>query len=181
MRKRPFLTRDGVRCRNGVRRGLILTRDNGVCEGAIRAADTAAGAYDLKRLKTKRCFELDVASRLRLTFAIPSHFCIFVQKSMRMKRIAAFLTAIICSVAVFADSAFFVSGRVVDSDGEGIPGVTVEEKGTLNGTLTDFDGCFQLYVSNGNSVIVFSYVGKQTVEMTASQVNRVGEIVMWDD
>lgn len=56
-----------------------------------------------------------------------------------------------------------VSGKVTDSSGEGIPGVTVIEKGTSNGTVTDVDGRYQISVKN-DAVLVFSYVGFETIE-----------------
>ena len=48
--------------------------------------------------------------------------------------------------------------KLVDSKGESIIGANVMEKGTTNGTITDFDGNFSLKVS-ANSVIVISYIG----------------------
>lgn len=49
-----------------------------------------------------------------------------------------------------------VSGVVSDKDNTPIPGVTVQEKGTANGTVTDFDGGFSLSVSdNSNTILVF--------------------------
>ncbi|SDL15606.1 TonB-linked outer membrane protein, SusC/RagA family [Catalinimonas alkaloidigena] len=55
-------------------------------------------------------------------------------------------------------SVAILSGRVVDPEGEGIPGVNVLEKGTTNGTITDVDGRFTLNVSEGTT-LVFSAVG----------------------
>lgn len=60
---------------------------------------------------------------------------------------------------------FSVSGTVVSaSDGSALPGVTVAEKGTNNGTLTDSDGKFKLKVSSGTSTLVFSFVGMRKFE-----------------
>ena len=53
-----------------------------------------------------------------------------------------------------------VSGTVTDtSTGTPIPGVTVVEKGTSNGTSTDFDGNYTITVSNGSAVLVFTSIG----------------------
>ena len=54
-----------------------------------------------------------------------------------------------------------VSGKVVDANGEPIIGATVKEKGTTNGTITDFDGNFSFNISNGAQIEV-SYVGFKT-------------------
>ncbi len=59
-----------------------------------------------------------------------------------------------------------VSGRVTDaSDQSPMPGVTVLVKGSTLGTTTDFDGNFQLNVPNEGSMIVFSFIGYQTIEV----------------
>lgn len=51
-----------------------------------------------------------------------------------------------------------ITGVVVDSKGEPIIGANVVEKGTQNGTITDFDGKFILEVSD-NATLQFSYIG----------------------
>ena len=58
-----------------------------------------------------------------------------------------------------------ITGTVNDAMGP-IIGATVMEKGTTNGTVTDFDGNFKLKVQAGKT-LVFSYIGYQTVELPA--------------
>jgi TonB-linked SusC/RagA family outer membrane protein len=67
----------------------------------------------------------------------------------------------------FSESvAVTVRGRVTsEGDGTGLPGVTVLEKGTNNGTVTDIDGAFAIEVAGENSVLVFSYVGFESQEV----------------
>ena len=60
-----------------------------------------------------------------------------------------------------------ITGTVVDETGETVIGATVVEKGTSNGTVTDFDGTFTIKVNPG-ATLVFSYVGYLNVEMPAS-------------
>ena len=60
-----------------------------------------------------------------------------------------------------------ITGTVVDETGETVIGATVVEKGTTNGTVTDFDGVFTLKVNPG-ATLVFSYVGYLNVEMPAA-------------
>ncbi len=57
-----------------------------------------------------------------------------------------------------------VTGNVTGDDGAGIPGVTILEKGTNNGTITDIDGNYSLSVSSEEVVLVFSFVGMTTIE-----------------
>ncbi|HEX8040242.1 MAG TPA: carboxypeptidase-like regulatory domain-containing protein, partial [Chryseosolibacter sp.] len=61
-----------------------------------------------------------------------------------------------------------VSGTVVDDNGTPIPGVNVIEKGTTNGTATDVDGKYSLVVSNANALLVFSFIGYATQEVSVN-------------
>ena len=65
-----------------------------------------------------------------------------------------------------------VSGSVSDSEGNALPGVSIVEKGTSNGTVSDFDGNFQLNVDNA-ATLVFSYIGYITQEVGASATMNV--------
>ena len=60
-----------------------------------------------------------------------------------------------------------VSGVVKDATGEPVIGASIVEKGTTNGTITDFDGNFSLEVSKG-ATLVISFVGYQTQEVVAT-------------
>lgn len=57
-----------------------------------------------------------------------------------------------------------VTGKVVDENGEGLPGVSVVVKGTSSGTTTNLDGEYKLKVSD-NAVLSFSFVGYQSQEV----------------
>ena len=57
-----------------------------------------------------------------------------------------------------------VNGKVTDSNGESLPGVTIVEKGTTNGTITGVDGDYTLSVST-EATLVFSFVGMRTQEI----------------
>ena len=52
-----------------------------------------------------------------------------------------------------------VTGTVTDEMDEGLPGVTVQVKGTATGTATDVDGNYSITVPDTESVLVFSFVG----------------------
>lgn len=58
-----------------------------------------------------------------------------------------------------------VSGTVVDQSGQPLPGASVVEKGTTNGTQSDFDGNFSIELQNENAILVVSYVGFGTKEI----------------
>lgn len=57
-----------------------------------------------------------------------------------------------------------VSGKILDTTGFGLPGVTVLEKGTNTGTVTDVDGNYTITVSSSQATLVFSFVGYETQE-----------------
>ncbi len=58
-----------------------------------------------------------------------------------------------------------VSGKVTDSSGLGLPGVTVVIKGTTNGSVTNMDGNFSISNIPEDAVLVFSFVGMKTQEV----------------
>ena len=76
----------------------------------------------------------------------------------------SFMLMLTCTL-VYAQTE--ITGTVVDETGETVIGATVVEKGTTNGTVTDFDGIFTLKVNPG-ATLVFSYVGYLNVEMPAA-------------
>ena len=91
------------------------------------------------------------------------------------KRFLLSLLTLVASTAMYAQT--MIQGTVVDQTGETVIGATVMEKGTSNGTVTDFDGNFKLKVEPGR-VLVFSYVGMLNVEAPAKQGMK---ITMQDD
>ncbi|MEO5603809.1 MAG: carboxypeptidase-like regulatory domain-containing protein, partial [Cyclobacteriaceae bacterium] len=62
--------------------------------------------------------------------------------------------------------AITVSGTVSEEAGNRLPGVNVVEKGTTNGTTTDASGKFTLNVRDESSVLVFSFIGYATQEVS---------------
>ena len=80
-----------------------------------------------------------------------------------MKKILFILTCLMVSVAMMAS--ITVTGTVISAE-DGLPviGASVLEKGTSNGTITDFDGIYELTVAD-DAVLVFSYVGLSSQEL----------------
>jgi TonB-linked SusC/RagA family outer membrane protein len=66
-----------------------------------------------------------------------------------------------------------ISGRVTAADdGSGIPGVSVQVKGTTRGTTTDADGNFRLNAASGTR-LVFSFIGYTTQEITVGNQSTI--------
>lgn len=64
----------------------------------------------------------------------------------------------------FAQQTNKVTGIVLDSQGEPVIGANIVEKGTTNGTITDVNGTFILYVST-NAILKISYIGYEDQEV----------------
>ena len=83
-----------------------------------------------------------------------------------------FLALLILPLAGLAQS-MTVSGKVVSSDdGYGLPGVTIQVKGTSAGTVTDMDGNYTLS-ANSQGILVFSFVGYKTKEVAIKGKNTI--------
>jgi len=59
-----------------------------------------------------------------------------------------------------------ISGRVVDENNNSMAGVNVLEKGTTNGVMTDADGKYSITVSSPKSILAFSFIGYELLEIT---------------
>jgi TonB-linked SusC/RagA family outer membrane protein len=83
-----------------------------------------------------------------------------------------------------------LNGRVTDAEtGQGIPGVNILVKGSVQGASTSINGNYQINVPDGNATLVFSYVGYLTREIVvgsqttinvtmASDSKNLGEVVV---
>lgn len=71
-----------------------------------------------------------------------------------------------------------ISGTVTSADdGQALPGVTVQVKGTTNGTITDADGKYSLNVSNNATTLVFSFVGMKTQEVAIAGKTTINVVM----
>ncbi len=73
-----------------------------------------------------------------------------------------------------------VSGTVVDDTGAPLPGVAVVVKGTQIGTATDFDGHFNLKLPDENSIIVVSFIGMQSKEVSVKDGSVITVVLQTD-
>ncbi|MEP1095726.1 MAG: TonB-dependent receptor [Cyclobacteriaceae bacterium] len=106
-----------------------------------------------------------------------------------MKRTLLFTYVLTFMFAFSALAQQTVTGTVTDDSGEGLPGVNVVIKGTTEGATTDLDGNFRLSVAGNETVLVFSFVGMDSQEITvgsrtvidvsmASTVTELSELVV---
>ena len=68
-----------------------------------------------------------------------------------------------------------IAGNVSDINGGALPGATIVQKGTTNGTVADMDGNFKIAINNVPATLVFSFVGyaTQEIEVSAQTTLRV--------
>lgn len=91
------------------------------------------------------------------------------QQNIQMRNL--FKLIIIVSILTLTTgyiSAQTVNGVVVDKKGEPVIGATILEKGTSNGTITNYNGEFSLVLKTKNSAVIVSYIGYNKQEISTS-------------
>lgn len=95
--------------------------------------------------------------------------------------LAAPCTMLAAPLTITATQQGPVTGKVTaKGDNAGMPGVTVLVKGTVQSTVTDIDGNYSLDVSDPNAVLIFSFLGYKTQEVSLAGKTNI-DIVLEDD
>lgn len=82
------------------------------------------------------------------------------------RQVVVYRTEPVITTEVFLKSQeLIVTGNVVDQEGLPLAGANILEKGTTNGTQTDFDGNYSITVSGRDAILVVSYIGFSTKEI----------------
>ena len=81
------------------------------------------------------------------------------------------------SVSDFTQQQISVSGKVTDSSGSSLPGVTVFVKGTTIGTITDVNGNYTLTNIPANAILQFSFVGMRKQEILVGDKSTINVIL----
>jgi TonB-linked SusC/RagA family outer membrane protein len=71
-----------------------------------------------------------------------------------------------------------ITGKVTDEKGEPLPGVSIVEKNTFNGAVTDVDGNYSINPKNPNPVLIFSYIGYEPVQKTVGNQKVINVVLM---
>ena len=100
-----------------------------------------------------------------------------MRKHFMFKVLLTLVVGLFLSVGAFAQQ-ITVKGIVKDTTGEPVIGANVLVKGTTNGTITDFDGNFQLMANQGD-IIVISFIGYSAQELPATA--ELMNVVLKDD
>lgn len=73
-----------------------------------------------------------------------------------------------------------ITGRVIDVKGETLPGVSVVELNTSNGTVTDIDGLYEISVQTKPATLRFTYLGYKPIDLQIGN-QTVNDVVMAED
>lgn len=74
-----------------------------------------------------------------------------------------------------------ITGTVKDSDGIPLPGATIVEEGTTNGTSTDFDGNFSITLESDDSKLLISFIGYLTESYGLADVSSIDAVLLLDN
>lgn len=86
---------------------------------------------------------------------------------------AILIMLIISSFNVQAQGVQTITGKVTDTSGDPIPGVSVFAKGTTIGTVTDIDGMYFVNNIPQESILVFSFIGMDTQEILVAGQSKI--------
>lgn len=101
--------------------------------------------------------------------------------SNKLKNMRTLLLILLAMVSLNVSAqTITLTGNVKDKSGDPIIGASIVEKGTTNGTITDFDGNFSLKVS-GKDPIVVSYIGMKSQEINVKGGGKSISIFLEDD
>ncbi len=98
------------------------------------------------------------------------------KKRLIVMRKQSLLPLLLCMLLSLSASAqgIIITGQVTSTDGQGLPGANVVQKGTVNGTVTDFDGNYTItLVNDKEAILLFSYIGFQSKEQKVGGTNQI--------
>ncbi|SFW53300.1 TonB-dependent receptor [Cellulophaga fucicola] len=96
------------------------------------------------------------------------------------KNYFVFVVMLLCTAFAFSQGT--ITGKIMDGDlGGPLPGASVVVKGTTNGMAADFDGNFSITAPSNSGVLVVSYIGYITKEISFSAIGNVGKITLMPD
>lgn len=95
-----------------------------------------------------------------------------LKKKVKYNLVFLFFLNFLLSFSAKAQSTT-IEGKITDASGLSLPGVNINEKGTKNGTSTDFEGSFKINVTSNKAVLIISYLGFQTQEVSVAGKSKV--------
>ncbi|NMH86898.1 SusC/RagA family TonB-linked outer membrane protein [Flavivirga algicola] len=133
---------------------------------------------DLNRVVSVKVKKKRISKILKtLFFETSTSFEVFKEQIILKRDIAKELPNVSNEAIILQSS---VSGTVTDAAGVPLPGASILEKGTANGTSTDFDGKYDIEGVKPDGVLVFSYLGYKSQEVLVDNQSIIN-VVMEED
>ena len=92
---------------------------------------------------------------------------------MKIRNVILTISFLLFQTMLFSQSTISVSGTVTDNENQPLPGASVVLKATTTGTQTDFDGNFILDNVPSNGVLIVSYIGYTSKEISINSQNSI--------
>ncbi len=99
---------------------------------------------------------------------------------MRRSLLLTTLLFLCCAVTAWAQNKKAITGTVKDEKGTLLPGVTVKEKGTTNGTMSSADGSFKISITP-NATLVLSFIGYANQEVAVGDQSSISVVLKEDN
>lgn len=167
----------------GQNKKISLDVENESVENVLERIETKSkfnffyktGEIDVQRKISLKVVDTSIDEILELLFKGKNVSHTLVKKQIVLKRIPAQKTTVTNKVEVQNNPVVqrSVSGTVSDTDGNPLPGASIVEEGTTNGTQTDFDGNFSIELSDESTTLVISYIGFATQEVSVVGQNQI--------
>lgn len=99
-----------------------------------------------------------------------------------MNRIAKKIFSLFIGLVIvgFTQAQITITGVVLDERNETLPGVNIQVKGQSKGTITDIDGKFGIVADKATDILVFSYLGYQTLELKVNRTKAM-QVIMKEE
>jgi len=105
-----------------------------------------------------------------------------LKKNTRSRRLIGFtlilLIQSIFAVSSYSQSTITIKGKVTDTSGNTLPGVSIKANGTTIGTISDLNGNYNLALQKDVKVITFSYIGMATQEVLVDNKTVINVILV---
>jgi TonB-linked SusC/RagA family outer membrane protein len=101
----------------------------------------------------------------------------FIKLFIRIKAYVLVLMAFTIPLELYGQESVRIKGKIINDLNEIISGVTILEKGTVNGVISDAEGEYSISVS-ANATVVFSFIGYKSVEKTAQTLLTNPDIIL---
>lgn len=89
---------------------------------------------------------------------------------MKLRFVLYCLLFNLVGITTFAQGQYTVKSKISDEKNQTLPGATIQEVGTFNGTISDAGGNFVLKVASEKSIVLISFIGYKTVQLPANQI-----------